>query len=376
MPAKVLVLGAGFGGLELTSRLSSELGDDVDVTLIDQSDSFVFGFAKLDVLFGLRSPQDVRSYYRDIAKPGVTFRQETITAIDPTTRQVRTNRGEYDADVLVVALGADLDPAATPGIDQGFGHEFYSVAGAEKARKVVAEFDGGDVVIGILGPSFKCPPAPFETAFMLDQVLRERGRRERSTIRVVSPLPAPIPVSKDASAGVRAGCEQHGVEFVKETMVTSLDGRTATAHNGATFDYDLFLAIPRHCAPQVVVDGGLTEEDGWIAVDAGTLETKFPGVYAVGDVTSMPVPRAGVFAEGEAAVVAQRIIAYVRGESTDARYGGTASCYLEWGDGTAARVDLDFFGGPAPTGRFQEPSAAIHAEKDEFGADRRRRWFG
>ena len=133
MNLRVLVLGAGFGGLELSTLLSEALGDRLDLTLIDKNDSFVFGYSKLDVMFGRKTPDAVRLAYRNIVKPGVRFRQETITAIDPERRRVTTQSGTYDADVLVVALGADYDPDATPGLVAG-GNEFYSVAGAERLR--------------------------------------------------------------------------------------------------------------------------------------------------------------------------------------------------------------------------------------------------
>ncbi len=165
-----------------------------------------------------------------------------------------------------------------------------------------------------------------------------------------------------------------------------LDEGVAAAGDDRTFEFDLFLVVPVHRAPGVIEESGMAE-DGWIPVDAGTLETRFAGVYAIGDVTSVPVPRAGVFAEGEAVVVAERIAATVRGEDASSRYGGTASCFLEWGDDRVARVDVDFFGAPGPTARFQNPSREIHAEKlaprgggrrctsAAFGADGLRRWF-
>src|SRR3954454_11075537 len=164
MTTRIVILGAGFGGLELATRLSDDLASEVGVTLIDKSDSFIFGYSKLDVMFGHADLEGVRSYYRDIAKAGVEFRQETIESIDPVAKRVVTDGGTYDADVLVVALGADLDPAATPGLLEG-GHEFYSPDGARRARDVITTFDEGAAVIGILGGFFKCPPAPFETAF-------------------------------------------------------------------------------------------------------------------------------------------------------------------------------------------------------------------
>lgn len=374
---RVLILGAGFGGLELATRLSDEVADGVDVTLIDRNDAFVFGFSKLDVMFGREDLDAVRLRYRDIVKPSVAVRQETVTAIDPNTRHVTTDRGEYDCDILVVALGADYAPEATPGLLEGGGHEFYSVAGAAAARRVVDGFRGGDVIIGVLGPFFKCPVAPFETAIMLHDRFVTRGVRDATTITILSPMGAPIPISPTASEAILAACGERGIEFHASTVVTGLDPgtNTATLHDGGTVRYDLFLAVPVHKAPDVVVASGLAV-DGWIPVDPSTFATSFPGVYAVGDVTSAPVPRAGVIAEGEAGTVADVLVARIRDGEAPGPYQGRAACYMEFGGPDVARFDMDFLGGPVPTGEFVAPSPAIAEEKRRFGAVRRRRWFG
>ena len=182
----VVILGAGFGGLELATRLSESLASEVHVTLLDQNDSFTFGFSKLDILFGRKSTADVRLHYRDIAKEGVEFRQERVVSIDPEKRRVTTDAASYDADILVVALGADYDFAATPGFEEG-GVEYYSIAGAERMRDVLLRFDAGTILIGILGHPFKCPPAPFEGALLLHDHFLERGIRDSVEIRIVGP---------------------------------------------------------------------------------------------------------------------------------------------------------------------------------------------
>ncbi len=372
---RVLVLGAGFGGLELTTRLAEELAGDAEITLIDRGDSFVFGFSKLDVMFGRTQAAAVRHAYGDIVKPGVTFVQTEIRAIDPGARRVETAAGAFDADVLVVALGADLDVAATPGLAEA-GHDFYSVQGAFATRDALAGFEGGRVIVGVLSTPYKCPPAPSETVLMLDDMLRRRGLRDRSTIDLVVDFGRPIPPSPEASELLERTFAERDIGWHPRREVCELDPgrRIATLRDGGEMPFDLFLAVPVHRAPAVVVQSGLTE-NGWIAVNPLTLETRWDGVYAVGDVAAVGTPRAGVFAEGQAKVAAEHVAARLRGETSDAQYGGRGVCYLEMGHGEIALVDVTFFG-EHRVGHLVGPSAQYAAEKATFGSSRVRRWFG
>jgi sulfide:quinone oxidoreductase len=372
---RVLVLGAGFGGLELTTRLSEEFGDGVEIVLIDQSDAFVFGFSKLDVMFGRALPAGVRHPYRDVVKPGVKFVQATVQSIDPDAKRVETDAGPFEGDVMVIALGADLDPSATPGLLEG-GHEFYTVDGAFAARDVLAGFRGGRVIVGVLSTPFKCPPAPSETALLLHDNFVERGLRDGCEISLVIDFPRPIPPSPDASSALVTAFAERGIEWHAQREVCELDPerKVAILRDGGEMPYDLFLGVPIHRAPAVVVEAGMTV-DGWIPVDPLTLETSFPGVYAVGDVAAVGTPRAGVFAEGQAAVAAERIAALIRGTTTSAQYGGRGICYLEFGRDQVALVDVTFFGDQR-TGSLRGPSEAFAADKLEFGSTRIQRWFG
>ena len=371
---RVVVLGAGFGGLELTTRLSEALGDGADVILIDRTDAFMFGFSKLDVMFGSATADAVRMRYRDIAKPGVRFVRETITAIDPETKHVTTDGGSYDADVLVVALGADLDVGATPGLIER-GNEYYTEDGAERLRDVLPSFERGHAVVGVCGDTFKCPPAPSEAGLLLDGYLRSRGLRDDATIDVVIPFGAPVPPSPETSQALLAAFAERGIGFVPGHTVAALEDGVAVLDDGRRLPCDLFLGIPVHRVPEVVESSGLAV-NGWIPVEPRTLETRFAGVYAVGDVTSVGTPKAGVFAEGAAKVVAERLIAEARGEDPDALYDGMGSCYIEFGGEEVARVDVDFFSTPGrPTGVWTPPSTDTAAEKAEFSTSRRARWF-
>jgi len=372
---RVLVLGAGFGGLELTASLSEALGDDVEVTLIDKGEGFVFGFSKLDVMFGRTLPDRVVHPYEDLVKPGVTFVRATVTRIDPEAKRVETDQGTFEADVLVVALGADLHPDATPGLVEA-GHEFYTVAGAFALRDVLTAFPGGRVVVGVTSTPFKCPPAPSETALLVHDLLTERGIRDRSEVALVMPLGAPIPPSPAASAALLTAFAERGIEWRPEELIRELDPerRVAVCASGTEIPFDLFLGVPVHRPPQVVLESGLCV-DGWIPVDPLTLETSVPGVYAVGDVTSVGTPKAGVFAEGQAAVVAEELIALARGQQASDTYDGTGVCYLEFGADEVAKVEVTFLSGQAPHGDMEGPSAALAGDKAAFGASRIQRWF-
>jgi sulfide:quinone oxidoreductase len=375
MTSRVVILGAGFGGLELATMLSDALGDDIDVTLIDKNDAFVFGYAKLDVMFGRTTPDAVRLAYRNITKPGVRFLQQTITAIDPDARRVTTDGGLHEADVLVVALGADYDLDATPGLADG-GDEFYSVNGAERLREVLPTFSKGRAIVGVCGAPFKCPPAPSEAALLLHDYLSARGVRDECEISFVIPFGSPVPPSPDTSRALVAAFAERGIEFVPARRVSSLDPgrRVAVLDDGSEMPYDLFLGVPKHRAPNVVIASGMTE-DGYVPVNPKTLETRFPDVYAIGDVATIGVPKAGVFSEGAARVVAASLIARLRGGEQPGPYDGLGSCYIEFGAGRVGRVDVDFLSGPRPTGIFHEPSDALVREKHHFGSSRRARWF-
>ena len=376
MTLRVLVLGAGFGGLELTAMLSEALGDQLDLTLIDKNDSFYFGYSKLDVMFGRAKPDAVRIAYRNIVKPSVRFRQETITGIDPEKHRVMTEGGSYEADVLVVALGADYDVAGTPGLAEG-GNEFYSFAGAERLRELLPAFTGGRAIVGVCGTPFKCPPAPSEASLLLDDYLRQRGLRDVCEISLVMPFGVPIPPAPASSKALLGAFAERGITFVPDHVVRSLDPlrRVAVLDDSAEMPYDLFLGIPRHRVPDVVAASGMTE-NGWIPVNPQNLQTRYPGVYAIGDVTSVGTPKAGVFAEGAARVVAQDLIAQVKGGAAPAPYAGAGTCYVEFGGQRVGRIDVDFLSGPAPTGSFMAASTELAGEKREFGASRRLKWFG
>ncbi|SDD37220.1 NAD(P)/FAD-dependent oxidoreductase [Rhodococcus tukisamuensis] len=371
----ILILGAGFGGLETATRLSETLAEDAELTLIDSSDAFAFGFSKLDVLLGRHTTEEVRLPYTGLGISGVEFRQETITEIDPEHRRVRTNHGSYQADFLVVALGAEYDPAATPGFTER-GYDYYTLAGAERLRDALPTFDGGNVVISVLGEPYKCPPAPFEAAFLLEDYFTGRGLRDSVTITVAGYMGAPVPVAKEVSEPLLAHLTARGITFVPKRTVCRVGdtGIGADFAEGGGIPYDLFIGIPIHRVPAVVAASGLAP-DGWIPVEKTNLATRFDGVYAIGDVAAAYTAKAGVFAERAARVVADDITARLRGTPPPPPYDGAGECFIEFGRGEVGKVHANFLSGPQPTGVLLGPSTELAAEKVEFARSRRSRWF-
>lgn len=375
MKSRVLVLGAGFGGMELATLLSEALGEKADVTVIEKGDAFVFGYSKIDVMFGKATPESVRLPYRNFVKPGVRLVHETISAIDPAARRVTTTGGTHEADFLVVALGAEYDLAATPGLAED-GNEFYSVAGASRVRDVLPAFSKGPAIVGVAGFPFKCPPAPSECVLTLHHYLAARGVRGACDVTLVLPLSSPMPASADVSRALVDAFAETGITLLLGRSVKALEpGRkTAVLDDGTELPYALYLGVPKHRVPQPVLESGLAE-NGWVPINVRTLETRFPEVYAIGDGAATGLPKAGSFAESAARSVASSILAKLNGGEPTPNTG-TGSCLVEFGDGRVSWADLDFLTGPKLKSIFHPPSIAGRAHKLQFGASRRARWFG
>ena len=326
-------------------------------------------------MFGRAEPGEVRLPYADFEKPGVRFLRETITAIDPEARRVTTDAGSHEADVLVVALGADYDFDATPGLAEAR-NEFYSFAWRRAAARRAADVHARPRDRRRLRGAVQVPAGAERGGAPATRLSVRAGRTRRLRDLTGHAVRDPVPPSPDTSAALLAAFAERGIDFIPGRRVSSLDPPRGVAvlDDGAKLPYDLFLGVPKHRAPDVVLESGMAE-DGYVPVDSRTLQTRFPGVYAVGDVATVGVPKAGVFSEGAARVVAASLVAQLQGREQPGAYDGRGACYVEFGAGRVGRVDVDFLSGPKPTGTFQEPSSALLAEKQDFGSSRRARWF-
>ena len=375
----ILILGAGFGGLETATGLAAGLDDGYEITLVDRNDAFFIGFSKIEVLFGRAAPREVSHRYENLRADRVRFIQDTITEIDTDAQSIHTTRHELAYDYLVVALGADLDREAVPGFIESGGHEFYSMRGAEALAPMLRNFTAGTLVLGIFRPPYKCPPAPYEVACQLHDFFLARGVRDAVTLKMVIPGPRPVD-NPNVSDMLEAQLAEHGVELITGSPIHSIEPdakRVRTA--GGDVEYDLFVGVPVHTPPPVVAASKLSD-GGFVRVNQHTLETAISNVYAVGDVTSIvvgdkAVPKAGAFAEDAARTVVSDILRKEGFGSEIVPFKARGACYFELGGGAVAKLDADFLGGEKPRMVVLGPSASFQHDKQQFASSRRDRWF-
>ncbi|GAA2079469.1 NAD(P)/FAD-dependent oxidoreductase [Actinomadura alba] len=386
MPRTVAVLGAGVGGLMTAHRLRGLLSDADRIVLIDRTLTSSLGLSSLWVLRGWRRPEDVQVRIAPSRLPGVELVEHNILAIDPDRRTVTTSALEISYDALVIALGSELDAAATPGLagalNKGSAHEFYTLAGAERLRRRLEKFDGGRVVVAIAGVPFKCPAAPFEAALLAADLLRSADTPHPTQVDTFTPDPLPMPVAGPAvGEGLAAMLKQYEIGFFPNRVITSIHehSRQLCFADGQCEEYDVLAVVPRHRPPRVVADLDLSQV-GWVPVDARTLTTGLDGIWALGDVTVLtlpngkPLPKAAVFAEGQAEAVAYGIAHYFGLPAPEPWFDGSGSCYIEIGGHMAAKGEGEFLADSAPAVTLHEPSTEFHDEKRAQETDWLRRW--
>lgn len=370
---KVLILGGGSGGLATAGRLKELLGDNVSVTVIDKQTSFVMGFSLLRVMTSEKTEQEVTFPKEKVSQKGIKFINTEVKGIDVKNGIVRTGQGESAYDYLVIALGAELAPEKVPGFESAF--HMYTLEDAKKLRDALSSFRGGSIRLVVSSTPFKCPPAPYEAAMLIDDYLRSKGLRNKSDIQIFTPEPLPMPI-----AGPKVGntvvsmLNEKGIGFHNNAKVSLIDGssKQIVFENGTKEKYELLIAIPPHTSPKVVRESGLADASGWIPVDPKNMQTKHDRVYAIGDVAAvklpsgMMLPKAATFAFGQAEIVASNIASSVLGTETRS-WDGFGECFIETGSGNAAYGSGSFYSSPKPVINLQIPSKELRERKDVWG---------
>ncbi len=376
----VLVLGGGVGGVVAANELRRRLDPRDRVTVVEREARYLFQPSLAWLMVGRRRPERISRPLRGLLAPGVELVQAGVRAIDPVAHSVDTTAGALTFDALVVALGAELAPDAIEGFADA-AHNIFSMPGASACARALAGFRGGRVVVAVSALPYKCPAAPYEAALLLDDELRRRGVRAATEIDLYTPEPQPMPVAGPVlgEAVVRL-LEVRGIRFHPRSPIALFEpgSRELVLADGARVGYDLLAGVPPHQGPAALRGSGLTNEAGWVSVDARTLRTSVDGVYAVGDATAItlangkPLPKAGVFAHAEALVAARRIAAAFGAPVPGGEFDGKGFCWVETGGGAAAFADGDFFAEPDPSVVLRGPGRLWHAGKVIF----ERYWLG
>ena len=363
-------MGAGTGGIVTAKELSKNGGKDVRIVLIEKAEKNIFAPSLLWLMVGKRKPRQVYRSTKKLAGAQIEVLIGEIETVDPENISVTVGGKEYRGDYMVISLGVEQK---TEHDLNKFGFDFYTLDGATGFHEKLRNFSGGKIAIVVPSLPFKCPAAPYEAAMLVEGFVRNKGLGGKTEISLYTPEPGPMGVAgKELSGAVRRMVEAKGINYFPEHQLTSASENSLTFSNGKTAEYDLLAYTPKHQCPAVIAKTNLVGESGWIEADRNTMETRFPSVYAIGDITSIPLemgkplPKAGVFAHYQAEVVAHNIIQKIEDKNDFKTFSGDGQCFLELGDGKAGFAGGNFYSSPLPDVKMKKPGYFWHWSKVWF----------
>jgi sulfide:quinone oxidoreductase len=381
MGKKIVILGGGTGGLVVSNKLSRSLSNDHEIVLIDREENHLFNPSLLWVMVGWRDQQQIQKPLSLLQRKGIRFLNADVSKIDFDKNVVATSKEESGFDYLVVSLGAETFPERAKGFQKA-AHNLYDLTGALRIRDEIENFKKGKIVILIASKPFKCPAAPYEAALLLSAYFKKKKRDVE--IEVVTPELLPMGVAgKEVGNMVVSLLQKEGIRFVPQHQMKAIDSAKREIHfqAGDNINYDFLIGVPPHGLPPVLNGAPILGEKGWVKVNSGTLRTDLENVYALGDVTAiplpvgLPLPKAGVFAHFQADIVSQNIAASVNGVSSKKEFDGDGYCFIELGDGRAGYAKGNFYAEPSPVVKMKKPSRFRHWGKVLFERWWLRKWF-
>src|SRR5918992_2475211 len=390
MSKKIIILGGGFGGLCLSNILRQNFDSSHESIVIDKKDYFMMGLTSLWILDGRRTLEDSRIPLGNLESKGIRYIHDIVTMIDVKSKKIKTLKHSIpiDYDFLVIALGAELTTDVIPGFNEYNGFNLYDEDNIPCLREKILSLEKGRIAIAILGFPYKCPPAPYESAFIIDKLLRNNvKRREKIEIDIYFPSRVPLPVAgQQPNSDLISLLKKQDINMFPNFSLEKVDSHYLQFNNKQKKEYTILIGIPFHFLPSVLSTSGLIEKEGnWISVDKFTLKTKFSDVFAIGDVTeikinnAVSVPKAGIFAEGQARSVASQIINKINTITEEPyniiKFDGTGFCFMDTGDGKAGFIDTNFYNSDGPITILKEPSIQYYEQKISFESQRIKEWL-
>lgn len=370
MSKTILVLGAGIGGIVAAKELSRKVGNKTKILLFEKEEKNVFAPSLLWLMVGKRKPKQIYRDTKKISGKGIEVVLGEIEKVNPKQISVTVNGQGYKGEYMVISLGVEQ---VTEHKLNHYGHNFYTLEGAMNFYRQLQNFKSGKIVVLVPSLPFKCPAAPYESTMLVEYFIRKKGLNKKTEILLFTPEPGPMGVAgKKLSSEVRQMVETKGIKYFPEHQLTSATKKALTFGNGKIAKFDLLAYTPKHQCPKVISKTALVGKSGWIEVDRKTMETKFSNVYAIGDITFIPLelgkplPKAGVFAHYEAETVAHNIVQKIAGKIPDKTFNGDGQCFLELGDGKAGYAGGNFYASPLPVVKMRKPGYFWHWAKVWF----------
>ena len=390
MGKTIIILGAGFGGLTAANILRKSLPEEHKITLIDKNEYFMMGLVNLWILSGSRTLKDSRVALNKLENKGIKFLKDEIISIDVNSNRSVTTKMHHKLgyDYLIVALGAELESEKINGfVDDGMCFNLYESEQTPRLREKIFSIKKGRIAICIADIPYKCPPAPYEASLLINELLVKNATRDYVDIDFYTPAPMSLPVAgPKISQEIVTLLNSHGINFHESHKIRSNKQNIIEFENGNRAKYDVLIVIPPHKVPDVIRNSDLIrqkqKQKNWIEVDKFTLRTDFKNVFAIGDVTDIKVnetasiPKAGIFAEGEARTVSQQIIEEITdNKSSTPKFDGKGYCFMEVGDKKAGYIDVDFYNDDGPKTILEPPSEDSYNKKIDFERSRVNDWL-
>ncbi|MBU2608261.1 MAG: NAD(P)/FAD-dependent oxidoreductase [Chloroflexi bacterium] len=372
----IVILGGGFGGLSTAQQLRRVIAPEHRVVVVEREDTFYLCAFNMRLMAGeMKDQREGERSLSELARKGIEWVHGEVLELDPTARRVRTSSATLEGDYLIIALGAEKDGSIIPGFTES-AYNLHDVNSARLIHQPLQEFETGRAIVLVCRSPFSCPSSPYEAAFLMDSTFRKKGNRQHVEVAIYTPELRPMGAAGPEMGNAVIGLlKERDIGYYPQQKVQRIESgsRKIVFEEGET-SFDLLVGVPPHVAPKVVREAGLTDETGWVPVEIDTLETRYPGVYALGDVTSIRqpnptglfLPKAGVFADEQSRVVAANIAAELRGEDKSKRLDGKGFCYIEVGDGLAAYGSGNFFSYPGPNTYLEPPSKKHHEERKKL----------
>jgi sulfide:quinone oxidoreductase len=353
---KLLILGAGTAGTIMANKMSKALSaKEWSITVVEKEMNHYYQPGFLFLPFGYYKKKDIVKRVPEFIPKSVEIVNCEIERIDAENNKVSLSNGvSITYDILIVATGAQICPADTPGLKgelwQKNIFDFYTIEGAVALGDFFKTWQGGNLVINIADNPIKCPVAPLEFAFYADDFFTKKRIRDKVNITYVTPLSGAFTKPK-ASKMLGSLLEKKNINLVSDFFLGEVDNinKKILDFGGREVPFDCLISIPLHSGDPVISKSGLGDEFGFVKADKNSLQsTLYKNVFVIGDAGNFPSSKAGSVAHFQADVLVKNIVSFINNIPLTDSFDGHSNCYIETGFGKGILIDFNYTTEPLP----------------------------